>query len=251
MKSFLLTVVLSFVTSLSWAHGDGESRVSIEPEAQGTYNAGTIQYSFQLFDGQTSKSLSDKDLVITNTKILHFIAYDPSRNEFNHVHPSFDGKVWNVTLSLLANGNYFFWAQGQLIDGTEFSTVVKAQIANGKPEIPVVPLVETRKATDKNTAFQLSNTKLKAGAMAMIDFVISRDDGKPVQLTPYLGAMAHIIAVSPDGDELLHVHPTAGSKPNTGMIHTTFPSAGDFRVWIQLVDRGELKTIPLSLVVSK
>ncbi|MBC7421238.1 MAG: hypothetical protein H7328_10965 [Bdellovibrio sp.] len=251
MKAVFLSIVLSLVTSLSWAHGDGESRISIEPEAQGTYSAGVIQYSFQLFDAQTNKALSDKNLVLSHTKILHFIAYDPSRNEFNHVHPSFDGKAWNVELNLLANGNYFFWAQGQLVDGTEFSTVVKAQIINGKPEIAVVPLADVKKATDKKTTIQLGKAKLKAGAMAMIDFKVTREDGQEVQLTPYLGALAHIIAVSPDGDELIHVHPMAGNTPDTGMIHATFPSEGDYRVWIQLVDRGELKTIPLSVIVSK
>ena len=40
-------------------------------------------------------------------------------------------------------------------------------------------------------------------------------------------------------------------KPNTGMLHATFPAAGDYRLWIQLMDRGELKTVPLSVTVSK
>lgn len=251
MKKLFLALSLVLAACFSWAHGDGESRVSVEPESQGSYNAGSIQYSFQLFDDQTQKALGDKDLVETNTKILHLIAYDPSRNEFNHVHPAFDGKMWSVELNLATNGNYFVWAQGQLQDGTEFSSVVKAQIVNGKPEIPVVSLGDNRKATDKFTTVTLDKTKLKAGKMAMIGFTVTREDGQEVQMSPYLGALAHLIAVSPDGDELIHVHPMAGNKPNTGMIHATFPTEGDYRVWVQLIDRGDLKIIPLSVTVSK
>ncbi len=251
MKSLFLPALFTLIASFSWAHGDGESRVSVEPEAQGFYNAGTIQYSFQLFDDQSKKTIGDKDVVETNTKILHLIAYDPSRNEFNHVHPAFDGKIWSVELNLATNGNYFVWAQGQLQDGTEFSSFTKAQVINGKPEIPNVSLGDNRKATDKSTSVTLDKSKLKAGKMAMIGFTVSRDDGQEVQLSPYLGSMAHLIAVSPDGDDLIHVHPMAGNKPNTGMIHTTFPTEGDYRVWVQLIDRGELKIIPLSVTVSK
>lgn len=251
MKKLFLTLVLSLTASLTWAHGDGESRISVEPENQSSYNAGTFQYAFQLFDDTTQKALGDKDLVETHTKILHLIAYDPSRNEFNHVHPTFDGKVWSADLNLLSNGEYFVWAQGQLQDGTEFSTFVKAQVTNGKPAIPVVPLVESRKATDNSTTIELDNTKLQAGKMAMITYTVTRNDGQQPQITPYLGAPAHVIAVSPDGDELIHVHPMDGATPNTGMIHAIFPSEGDYRVWVQLLDHNVLKTIALSVTVSK
>ena len=251
MKNILIAITASLLTSLVSAHGDGESRISIEPESQGSYTAGVIHYQFQIFDDQTQKALSDKDLEETNTKIMHFIAYDSSRNEFNHVHPAFNGKTWAVDLNLLSNGNYFFWAQGQLLDGTEFSAVVKAQIVNGQNEIPVVPLLDIRKGTDRLTTIELAKTKIRAGKMAMINFKITREDGQAPELTPYLGAMAHVIAVSPDGDELTHVHPVSGNTPNTGVFHATFPTAGDYRVWVQFNEKGELKTIPLSIVVSK
>ena len=251
MKAVLLALAVSLAASFSWAHDEGENRVTIEPEAQGNYSAGIIPYSFQLFDTKVNKPLSDQDLVETNTKILHFIAYDSSRNEFNHVHPTFDGKAWNVELTLPANGKYYFWAQGQLKDGTEFSTFVNAQITSGKPEIPVTPLKDIRSASDRSTIVTLGKAKLKAGVLAMIDFQVSRNDGQNVQLSPYLGSMAHVIAVSPDGDELIHVHPMAGNAPNTGMIHASFPTAGDYRIWVQLIDRGVLKIIPLSVIVAK
>ncbi|MFZ3231521.1 MAG: hypothetical protein WA160_15040 [Pseudobdellovibrio sp.] len=249
----LLFMILTIITaSLStWAHGDGESRISIEPENQGTSIAGTFKYSFQLYDDSTRLPLGDKDLIESHTKILHMLAYDSSRNEFNHVHPTFDGKVWSTDLNFLSNGNYFVWAQGTLTDGTEFSTLVKAQIINGSPALPVMPLTESLMATDQHTTLELDKTKIKAGIAAMINYKVSRDDGTKPLITSYLGALAHIVAVSPDGDELIHVHPMAGGTPDSGMIHVTFPIEGDYRIWIQLIDQGVLKTIPLAITVLK
>ena len=73
-------------------------------------------------------------------------------------------------------------------------------------------------------------------------------DGTTPQIEPYLGAFAHIIATPSDGDALIHVHPI-GTGPSQGMLHTTFPAAGEYRLWIQFIDDGNLKTIPLSVKV--
>ena len=89
---------------------------------------------------------------------------------------------------------------------------------NGSDENPALPLGDVRVGTDKNTKVTLAKSKLKAGKMAMVDFTISRTDGK---------------------------------KPATGMLPATFPKGGDYRLWIQLIDDGDLKTIPLSVAVSK
>ncbi len=246
-----LTLVGAFSSSLCLAHPGEESRITIELENQGNFKAGMIPFAFQVFDSETQKTLSDKDLVETHTKILHMIAYDPSRNEFNHVHPSFDGKLWSTELNLAFNGSYFVWAQGQLADGTEFSTYAKANIVDGKPSLQILSLGENRKATDRLTTLELDKTKIKAGKSVMINFKVTREDGQKPKMAPYLGALAHVIAVSPDGDELIHVHPMAGSGPNTGMIHATFPTEGDYRLWVQFIEHDELKTIPLSVVVTK
>lgn len=242
---------LLFILASSFAAADGvQSRVSIHPQSIEVLNAGLIHYAFQLFDETAKKDLHDSDLIETHTKILHFITYDSSRQEFNHVHPVFDGKFWSVDLNLSSNGKYFLWAQGQLTDGSDFSAVTKTIVAGGEKEIPVSALGDVRIGKDHSTIFELSNEILKAGKMTMLGFTVSRDDGQEPQMSPYLGAIAHVIAASPDGDELVHVHPMAGKNPNTGMIHATFQTPGDYRMWVQFNDHGELKTIPLSVQVT-
>lgn len=247
--SFLLLIGSGLLSASAYAGID--ERVSLESEFQGSLEAGKISYSFRLFDLEAKQEIQDKDLVVTHTKIMHLIIFDISLNEFNHVHPEFDGSKWTVELNLPRNGNYLVWAQGELLDGTEFSTFTKTVLVGGLPELLPIPLGDIRKNTVGATTIQLANTKARAGKMAMINFTVTRDDGQEPALSPYLGAFAHVIATPVTGEELIHVHPQEDNRPNMGMLHATFPSAGDYRLWIQLVDRGELKTFPVSITVLK
>lgn len=250
----LLTVLsvatLIFTGSTSFAHGD--DRISIEAETQGALTAAeNIKFDFQMYDEDTKSVITENDLQDSHTKKLHLLAYDSSLNEFNHVHPTFNGEIWSAELNLTTNGSYYIWAQGELNDGTEFSASYRVNIVNGKPALETKPLGNIRNAAVGNTVVELSKQKLKAGKMAMLDYTVSRNDGTQPEVTQYLGANAHIIAVSPDGDDLIHAHPMDGANANTGMIHVTFPTAGDYRIWVQVIDGGVLKTVPLSVTVQK
>ncbi|MBY0315908.1 MAG: hypothetical protein K2Q26_10335 [Bdellovibrionales bacterium] len=224
--------------------------VNIESSQSKVSASEKVIYSFHLFDDIASAIITDKNLVETHTKILHLVVYDASLNEFNHVHPEFDGQIWAVELNLPVNGKYSVWAQGETKDGQEFSVSRELSVENGKPEIPMAPLGDVRLGEDGSTRLKLANTKVKAGKMVMIDFTISRTDGTTPSLSPYLGAFAHVIATAMNGNELIHVHPMEGSEPNTGMLHATFPHAGEFRLWVQFIDENVLKTIPLSITVK-
>ncbi len=246
----LITVVTIFSSNASFAHGD--DRVSIEAETQGALTTSEkVEFSFQLYDEDTKKSVADIDLNDSHTKKLHLIVYDGSLTEFNHVHPTFDGQTWKSELNLTTNGSYYIWAQGILLDGTEFSASYRVNVVGGKPALPTVALGNIRKANIGNTVVEISKQKIKAGKMAMLTYTVTRNDGTQPDVTPYLGTNAHIIAVSPDGDDLIHAHPVDGNNANTGMIHVTFPTAGDFRVWVQVIDGDVLKTVPLSVTVEK
>ena len=246
---FVATAVI-FTPSSSFAHGDG--RVSIEAENQTSLSASkNVELSFQLFDENTKKSVTEFDLNTSHTKKIHLIVYDSSLNEFSHTHPIFDGQVWKSELNLTTNGSYYAWAQGVLTDGTEFSTSYRFKVVGGKPALATITLGNNRKANAGNTVIELSKQEINAGKMIMLTYTVSRNDGTQPEVTPYLGANAHVIVVSPDGDNLIHAHPMDDKNSNTGMIHVTFPVYGDYRVWIQIIDEGVLKVVPLSVTVKK
>jgi hypothetical protein len=251
MKKIILMLGTICLGAHSLAGAPTDPRVLIQPEAAGSLTAGSINYSFRLEDSSNNANVGDTDLVESNTKKLHFIAFDQALKEFTHVHPEFDGKKWNVTMNLPVNGRYSFWAQGQLNDGTEFSSLVKTEVSGGQNEWPILPLGDARKGTDRMTTVEISKQRIRPGQMVMLDLVVTREDGQAPQLTPYLGAFAHVISTPVGVDELEHVHPQAGSQPNTAMLHASFGRPGEYRIWVQLMDHNELKVIPLSVIVSK
>lgn len=249
MKWFALAAI-ALSTTVAHAHDD-ESRVSIESDMTGPVQAGSVKYVFQLVDTELNKLVKDSDLSITHEKILHMIVYDPALKEFQHVHPNFDGTNWSADLNFAVDGEYWVWTQGQLsVDGEEFSSSVRLKVRGGSQAWPAPPvLTDNRQGADQISTVTLSNDKLKAGQMAMVMVTLGRNDGSIPQNTPYLGAFAHVIAVPKAGDSLLHVHPMNGAHPNEGMLHVLFPEAGYYRLWVQFMDDGYLRTVPLSVQV--
>lgn len=245
-----IILAMSFFSSFAFAHGE-ETRVDIELESSAKISASATLVSFQLVDTKENKLINPDNLNISHEKKLHFIAYDPSLKEFQHVHPEFDGKVWNINLNFSVNGNYFIWAQGELaIDAVEFNALTRIEVTGGQPAWPAPILGDVRSGSLTGSVAQISGQVLHAGKMAMLTLRITKEDGSPAEITPYLGAFAHVIATSMDGDSLIHIHPMNGSLPNEGMVHATFPEAGDYRVWVQFIDSGILKTVPLSVTVT-
>jgi hypothetical protein len=251
----LAAVVLGFVglvqQNLAWAHGD-KSRVAIEQEEGNTsVVAGKIDLTFQLIDLKNKVVLTESDLSVLHEKKLHFFLYDPALREFRHEHPEFRDSQWHLSTNLSVNGDYWLWAQGQLsADGEEFTASDRLKVTGGAPANPLPPsLGDVRSGADGVSKIALSTSRIVAKKMVMLNLKFSRTDGSQPVITPYLGALAHFVVTSDDGDTLIHVHPMDSGSNNQVMLHLNFPWAGNFRLWVQFMDGGVLKTVPLSLVV--
>lgn len=246
---YITALIFSVWSQAAFSHGETEKRIMLEPELTST-SAGLITYKFQLVDTEANKLVGDSDLSVSHEKKLHLVVYDSSLNEFQHIHPEFNGSSWSVSAHFSVNGDYWVWAQGELAaDGTEFSTSTKLNVSGGVVAWPTPPgLADMRSGQSGVSKVNLSLNKVSAGKMTMLDLSMTRTDGSTPQLTPYMGAFAHIIATPEDGDSLIHVHPVSAG-PAKGMLHATFPSAGVYRLWVQFIDAGNLIVIPLSVKV--
>jgi len=233
-----------------YAHGD-EGRVALEIDTDPSVNAGDIHLSFQLIDSKKRAVISDRELSVVHEKKLHIFIFDPALREFRHEHPEYVGSVWQAQVNLPINGNYWIWAQGELMDGREeFSAPGRLEVKGGVPAHPSIPVLgDVRSGVDGNSVVTLSQGHLVAKKGAMLDVSFSRQDRTAPQITPWLGAPAHVVAVLSDGDTLVHVHPMDHGNPGHFMLHVQFPAAGDYRLWVQFQDGGRLRTVPLSVTV--
>lgn len=208
--------------------------------------------SFELRENKT-KSVLESGLETLHEKKIHVLVYDESLTQFFHVHPSEKKGVWTTeSIPFEHNGKYFLWAEGKLNGADKaFNKLLRLKIEGGKPALPVAKsLTETLSGSRGNSIVTLKTSSISAKKEVMPTLEFSRNDGSAPQLTPYLGALAHVVIVPLKGDKLIHVHPMESGKANELMMHTTFPTKGDYRIWVQFIDGGELKVVPLAVRIK-
>jgi hypothetical protein len=248
-KSLFLITLTIFNTQFAFAHPTDE-RVSIVKDSEAAVNAGKVEFTFEMVDDLKKTAVNDVDLNIASEKVLHAFFFDPALKEFRHEHPTFKDSKWTVSTNLSVNGNYCFWVQGQLkVDGSDFSSKDRLMVMGGTAENPVQEIGDVRTAVDGVSRATLDTMVIKAKQMVMLPIAFSRTDGSVPNLTPYLGEPAHLVVVSDDGDSLIHAHPMAGMSPNTMMAHLTFTEPGNYRIWLQFIDGGILRVLPLAVQV--
>jgi hypothetical protein len=250
MLKIFLIVCLSIFSIFSVAH-ENENRVNLKSKISSTIIAGKVHYTFDLYDNTAKRNLTESDLIDSHEKKVHLFIYDAALKEFKHVHPQFINDEWAVDFDLTVNGQYWVWAQATLLsEGDEFSAFEKINVVNGQiqNEIPAT-LGEIKTSSDDISVATISG-KAKVGSQSMLMVKFSRTDGSTPEMTDYLGAFAHILIVPKDGTAIIHAHPMSTGKPNEGMIHVTFPKEGEYRIWIQYLDAGNLRIVPLSTKVK-
>jgi hypothetical protein len=94
----------------------------------------------------------------------------------------------------------------------------------------------------------------QAGAESELAFNVTQD-GKPVEVEPYLGAGGHLVALREGDLAFLHVHPVdrdgGGASSDAIRFMTEFPSAGRYRLLLQFKDAGEVHTAEFTQEVTR
>ena len=84
-------------------------------------------------------------------------------------------------------------------------------------------------------------------------FALSDGDGNPInELEPYLGSAGHVVIVSEDMNEFLHVHPSDENTNGQEVVFlTSFPRTGRYKIWGRFKYKGELYTVPFVINVKE
>ena len=82
-----------------------------------------------------------------------------------------------------------------------------------------------------------------AGEESELEFTIRRNGEVVDEIPDYLGAKGHLVALR-DGDlAYLHVHP----EEDRLTFETDFPSAGEYRLFLQFDHGGAIRTAPFTI----
>jgi hypothetical protein len=198
---------------------------------------------------------------------MHTIVVRRDLVGFQHVHPRMDPDgTWSVPLALAAPGSYRLYAD--FVHDGEPHTLAGDLRVDGDADLLPLPTPAATAVSDGGDTVRLDAERPRAGREATLRFAVERD-GRPVALEPYLGAGGHLVALREGDLAFLHVHPLAGGTHDDAdegshghatsedgaadgriAFATTFPSAGQHRLFLQYRVGEQVRTAAFTLEVT-
>ena len=227
---------------------DGYTLDLAEDRARAATN---VPLRFRILDGSGAPVTR---FVENHEKLLHLIVVRNDLVGFQHVHPVLDaGGTWQVPVDLSRAGDYRVFADFTPAGGPAVTLGFNLHVAGEYDPQPLAPVAST--STVDAYTVTMSGTP-KANEPSMLTLTVSRN-GKPVtDLQPYLGAYGHLVALRPADLGYLHVHPmgepgdrVTPAGPEIG-FHATFPSAGDYRLFLDFQHAGVVRTAAFTVSVG-
>ncbi len=184
---------------------------------------------------------------IEHEKLMHLIVVSKDMSYFNHIHPEYKGDgVFEVSNVFPAGGEYKLIADYVPAGGGK-TTQMEWIAVEGEPA-PAVPLKpdQTHEKIADGVEVTLDNDHPAVGEEVELNFRLADAGTKePIaDLEPYLGAVGHVVILSEDTNQYLHVHPTGElAKGPEAKFMTAFPQSGTYKIWAQFQRDGKVLTV--------
>lgn len=194
------------------------------------------------------------DFDMNHEKLLHLIMVNQDLSYFNHIHPQFigDGK-FTINTTFPVGGEYKLFADFIPTGGS--STTISERIhVDGKEPLQVTISADKKLVTDvndKEIELSLSSTKPNEDVTLTYNIVDAKTKKGIDNLEPYLGAVGHVVILTADAEQYLHVHPLdEKSSGPVAEFATSFPTSGTYKLWGQFQQDGEVFTVPFVVDVK-
>jgi hypothetical protein len=185
---------------------------------------------------------------------MHVYLVRDDLGSYQHVHPELTADCgWRVTVRPPGPGGYRLFAEfrpaGRAPDAPDVVLSRPLAVPGPAARAALPPPAPTAAAGPYAVTLGGYAT---AGGESLLTFTVTRD-GRPVRtLSPYLGELAHVSVFRADGLRFNHAHPLQPAVEGGGPRLTTpllFPGAGTYRVFVQFVADGAVRTAALTVPV--
>jgi hypothetical protein len=213
-----------------------------------------------------------RNYAVEMTKKIHVVIVSSDFSRFMHIHPAL-GPTGHFVIDqqFPAAGRYYVYADSEPnnLDHQVFRFEVTVSDAGGQKPITLSPT--GREVNVGPYTVDLSQVKLNAGGMDMIDVHILKGDKPASDLHPYLGANAHAVFLNGKDLSYVHVHPMAMgdmaaassgamkmgadlpensiSSPDL-MLHISIKEPGTYKMWLQFRGGDQLYVAPFVLTAQ-
>ena len=208
-----------------------------------------LLFTFRVTEPHTGKPVTHFEVV--HEKLFHLFIVSQDLEYFAHVHPvpQPDGS-FTLRATLPKPGAYRllgdYYPSGGVPQLSPIAVRTQGYIA---PLVPAVLKPDVSPKHGENLEVELTtDPPLPIAGMKTLLFV----KVKPAEgLEPYIGAWAHLLAVSNDLVDMIHTHPSiADGGPNL-QFDLFFPREATYRIWIQFQRLGKVNTVAFTLPVSR
>lgn len=208
-------------------------------------------------------------LDLQHEKKIHLIIVSNDLSYFEHIHPDYQADG-SYQIKVLGKGQSYndgsgknetrFDNGGQYVLFADYKPTGGAhQVEKIELDVAGTPKPATSFTTDKwsgttgnySVTLQPVGGKLITGTQMHIAAAVMKD-GEEIDansLENYLGAKAHMVVISLNEKEYLHVHPDVADGKFD--LHTTFKKPGIYRGWIQFQAEGKVHTVDFTMNVKQ
>jgi hypothetical protein len=181
---------------------------------------------------------------VEHAKRMHVILVRRDLAGFQHLHPRqrADGS-WTVRARIPQGGSYRLFADFSR-DGRA-RTLGTDLAVTGPSSLRALPAPATRATAGDLTVTQRAAPS-RAGRETDLNYTVTRA-GRRVATQPYLGARGHLVALREGDLAFLHVHPDRDRLS----FGTRFPSAGRYRLFVQVKVAGRVHTAAFTREVAR
>jgi Cu+-exporting ATPase len=185
------------------------------------------------------------ELEVNHEKLLHLIIVDDQMQKFYHLHPEKTGKGEFTISNNLPEGFYKAYIDIKPKNENYMVEPVPFIVGNPVPETKgheLVPDTSFSKSVEGETV-KLNMSSFKAGEPVTLSFDLDQSN-----LTPYLGAMGHVVILDEYGKKFIHVHPANNKE---AVFETEFEKPGIYKLWAEFKQNGKVRAFPFVIEIKE
>jgi hypothetical protein len=210
-----------------------------------------ITLEFRVLHPATGRPVTNFETI--HEKLFHLFLVSHDLEYFAHLHPALGADGWfRLKTRLPKPGTYRLLADFDPFGGTPqlavrtFSTAGWEVPLSQSIRRPAVDLA-AKQGTNVEVSVSLDPAEPVAGRKTMLFVALQPADG----LEPYLGAWAHLLAVSHDLIDTIHTHPFLADGGPGMQFNLFLPRVAAYRIWLQVQRRGIVNTAAFTLDVAQ